>query len=124
MFGVITAPTRPPGGGCEQGRAGQKSAQPKTRGGSGGTARGLLGAHCESEHAHHTTQAHNEPYARYNWREGGRRFTAQSLKKPTSNGDRNAPAPPASGNHFVRDKRKNTCFFSLANKRFCEGTPR
>lgn len=37
-----TRPTRPPGGGCEQVRAGRKVAHIKARGGSGGTARGKV----------------------------------------------------------------------------------
>ena len=73
MFGANPAPHDPPGAGASKCAPGESLHELKARGGSGGTARGKLGAHYESEHAHHTTRAHNEPCARYNWAARGAR---------------------------------------------------
>ena len=53
--------------------------QERREGGPGGRNAGTRAPE-ESEHALQTTRAHNEPYARYNWREWGRRFYGADLK--------------------------------------------
>ena len=59
-------PTRPPGGGCDEGDPTKvESYSLGARGARGGRNAGTRGAE-ESEHAHLTTKAHNEPHARYN----------------------------------------------------------
>ena len=122
MYGAETAPPDPPGAVVTRAPGLKIATQERREGGPGGRHAGTRAPE-ESEHALHTTRAHNEPLARYNWREGGRRFTAHSLKQATMNGARNAPAPPASGNHFVRDKRKNTCFFFASEQALLRGYP-
>lgn len=114
-----TRPSRPPRGGCDEG-ARLKYHNPGTaRGGPGGTARGNEGARGERARAAPRHRS-RPPHARYDWREWGRRFTAQTLKQPTRNGARNAPAPPASGNLLSLRERVTLVSPAEQTKRFCE----
>lgn len=104
MFGADPAPHDPPGAGASKCAPGESQHKLKARGGPGGTARGTLGAHCESEHAHHTTRAHNEPFARYNWAARGARRDAGRQPRQTTQA-RRAARPPAD----LRAETTNVC---------------
>lgn len=120
MFGAETAPPDPPGAVATRAPGLKIATQERREGGPGGRNAGTRAPE-ESEHAPAPRHRSRPPYARYNRREGGRRFTAQSLKQPTRNGDRNAPAPPASGNHFRSRQAKKHLFFFASEQALLRG---
>ena len=120
MFGAETAHPTPPGAVVTRAPGLKIATQERREGGPGGRNAGTRAPE-ESEHAPAPRQRSRAPNARYNWREWGRRFTAQALKQPTRNGARNAPAPPASGNLLSLRERGTLVSPAEQTKRFCEG---
>ncbi len=89
-------------------------------GGPGGRHAVKLGAHCESEHAHHTTRVQKQLYARYNWRRGGVTLAGDTWANNLANAGGATPADTrAEPLEFAA--AGDTRFPRGANKRFCEG---
>lgn len=94
--------------------------QERREGGPGGRNAGTRAPE-ESEHALQTTRAHNEPYARYNWREWGRRFYGADLKATNQEQRPQRPRPARERKPFKFAGAGDTCFTRRANKALLRG---